>query len=38
MLNKKSIPLIPSALEPRLVKVRKINKAPNLGQHNAIVK
>ena len=38
MINKKSIPLIPSALEPRLVKVSKINKAPKLGQHNDIVK
>ena len=38
MINKKLIPLIPSALEPRLVKVRKINKAPKLGQHDDIVK
>ena len=38
MIHKKSIPLIPSALEPRLVKVRKINKAPKLGQHNDIIK
>ena len=38
MIDKKSIPLIPSALERKLVKVKKINKAPRLGQHNNMIK
>ncbi len=38
MINKKTIPLIPSALERKLVKIRKFNKAPKLGQHNSIIK
>ena len=38
MIDKKSLPLIPSALERKLVKVKKTNKAPRLGQHNNMIK
>ena len=38
VINQKSISLIPSALDRKLVKIKKMNKAPKLGQHNNIIK
>ena len=37
-LDKKFIPVIPTSLERNMIKLKKINKVPKLGQHNKLIK